>query len=136
MDATNPSGFTDALRKTLDAARQVQDIQDQQAIHDPVEVDVCDGQVTVRAKQPGTVELTIQPVAMRMGSEVLAGEIQHAVNEALKQLRETVGAAAAVDLEGVTESLAELQQQSAKDLGRFLDGIFAAQAKAAESDGK
>ncbi len=136
MDATNPNNFTDAFRQTLEAAKQVQDIQDRQASHDPIEVEACDGQVVVRAKQPGTIELDIQPVAMRMGSEALAEEIQRAVNESLTQLRETVGTAAQVDLEGVTESLAELQQQSAKDLGRFLDGIFAAQARAAEPDGK
>jgi DNA-binding protein YbaB len=129
------SGLTDALQQTLDAAKRVEEIQKGQNESEPIEATAADGLVLVKAKFPGTIEVRIEPPAMRLGSEVLNEEIAKAANEALTELRESVGAAAAVDLQEVTESLGELQQESAQRMNSFLDGLFQAHARAAERDG-
>ncbi|MDA1361627.1 hypothetical protein O1R50_18510 [Glycomyces luteolus] len=136
MTTPDFSGLTDALQQTLDAAKRVEEIQSGAAESDPIEVEAADGLITVGAKLPGAIELRIDPRAMRLGSEVLAAEIAKAANEALTKLRESVGAAAAVDLQEVTEQLGELQQESAQRMNTFIDGLFQAHQRAAEREGR
>ena len=128
------TGLTDALQQTLDAAKRVEEIQSGQTESEPIEAEAADGLVHVAAKLPGTIELRIDPRAVRLGSEVLSIEIAKAANEALTKLRESVGAAAAVDLQEVTEQLGELQQESATRMNTFLDGLFQAHTRAAERE--
>ncbi|GAA1686132.1 hypothetical protein GCM10009830_37030 [Glycomyces endophyticus] len=135
MTTPDFSGLTDALQQTLEAAKRVDEIQKGQTEAEPIEAEAADGLVVVAAKFPGTIEVRISPVAMRLGSEVLNQEVSRAANEALTKLRESVGAAAAADLQEVTESLGELQQESSQRMNSFLDGLFQAHARAAERDG-
>lgn len=134
MTTPDFSGLTDALQQTLDAAKRVEEIQSGQTESEPIEAEAADGLVVVGAKLPGVIELRIDPRAVRLGSEALAEEIAKATNEALTKLRESVGAAAAVDLKEVTDQLGELQQESASRMNTFLDGLFQAHAKAAERE--
>lgn len=136
--AFNPpdsSSLTEALAKTMEAATHVQQIQDGQGDIEPAVGKGADGLVAATAKMPGTIDLRIDPQAMRLGSEMLSIEVAKAVNDALEMLREQVGASgAAVDLEDLNQQLGEVQQQVSKSMSSFIDGLMSAHARAAERE--
>jgi DNA-binding protein YbaB len=86
----------------------------------------ADGQVKVVVKPGGRLEsVTIDPRAMRLGSEAIGGHIVTATNAALDDLAGKVAAAApaAVDTAQLMERLREIQVASVERLETFMRGI-------------
>lgn len=134
MTIPDPGGMTGPLDQVMAAAKRVQEIQNGDAEAEPIVAEAAEGMVTVSVKPPGTAEVSIKPVAMRLGSEALSEQITLAVNEAYTALRERAGAGAAVDLEELNEQLAEIQREGAARLSSFLDGIMAAHSRAEQRE--
>ena len=133
MAIPDPRGLTGPIEDVMAAAERVQAIQEQSG-SEPIVAEAAEGMVTVSVVPPGTAEVRIAPVAMRLGSEVLSGEITRAVNEAYAGLREQAGAGAAANLEELNEQLAEIQRESTARLSSFLDGIMSAHSKAEQRE--
>ncbi|HEY9473405.1 MAG TPA: YbaB/EbfC family nucleoid-associated protein [Mycobacteriales bacterium] len=88
----------------------------------------ADGQVRAVAVAGGRLEsLTVNPRAMRMGSEALCEQIVVAVNAALDDLRGRVEnqavTAGAVDPAALTEQMRDLHTESARQMEMFTQGI-------------
>jgi len=134
MTIPDPGGLTGPLDAVMAAAKRVQDIQDGAAEGEPIVAEAAEGMVTVTVKPPGTAEVYLNPIAMRLGSEVLSQELTRAVNEAYAALREQSGAGAAANLEELNEQLAEIQRESTQRLSSFLDGIMSAHNRAEQRE--
>lgn len=134
MTIPDPGGLTGPLDAVMAAAKRVQDIQDEAAVGEPIVAEAAEGMVTVTVELPGTAEVYLNPIAMRLGSEVLSQELTRAVNEAYAALREQSGAGAAANLEELNEQLAEIQRESTQRLSSFLDGIMSAHNRAEQRE--
>ena len=92
------------------------------------EGEAADGQVRAVAGAGGRLEsLTVNPRALRLGSEALCEQIVVAVNAALDDLRDRVEgqavAAGAADPAALAEQLRNLHTESARQMERFTQGV-------------
>lgn len=133
--ATPRSPFADILKQTLELSKQVQASQEEAADEEPVVVERAEGMIQVTAKSNTEIALYINPVAFRIGSQVLAEEIAAAVNESLTTLKERQFSIGNLDLEAVNQQVEELQEQATKQLTNFMDGILRAHDAAGGVDG-
>lgn len=133
--ATQGSPFADILKQTLELSKQVQASQEEAADEEPVVVERAEGMIQVTAKSNTEIALYINPVAFRIGSQVLAEEIAAAVNESLTTLKERQFSIGNLDLEAVNQQVEELQEQATKQLTNFMDGILRAHDAAGGVDG-
>lgn len=92
------------------------------------EGEAADGQVQAVAVAGGRLEsLTVNPRAMRMGSEALCEQIVAAVNAALDDLRGKAAAqavaAGGVDPAALAEQMRDLHTESVRQMDMFTQGI-------------
>lgn len=90
--------------------------------------EAAEGQVQAVAVAGGRLDsLTVNPRAMRMGSEALCEQIVAAVNAALDDLGGKVAAQAAaaggVDPTALTEQMRDLHTESVRQMEMFTQGI-------------
>ncbi|MDA1362183.1 YbaB/EbfC family nucleoid-associated protein [Glycomyces luteolus] len=132
---SNPdaSGIGDILERALSVVRegkQAQEAVDAQT----VEAEAADGQVRVTATLSGSVKVAIvDPRAVRLGAEVLAEEITTAVNAALDAAREQAGLPGAMDLDGLSSKIEEIQQQSTQRMQAFMSSLAGAHSSIARA---
>lgn len=133
--SSNPdaSGIGDVLAQALNVVRegkQAQEAVDAQT----VEAEAADGQVRVTATLSGSVKVAIvDPRAVRLGAEVLAEEITIAVNAALDAAREQAGLPGAMDLDGLSSKIEEIQQQSTQRMQAFMSSLAGAHSNIARA---
>ncbi|MEV6350219.1 YbaB/EbfC family nucleoid-associated protein [Actinoplanes sp. NPDC051851] len=97
--------------------------------------EALDGAIVVTAEVPGRITgLEFRPAVMRMDSAALAEETMAAVNAALTDLRERVGAAATpgVSFDALSGQLKEIQQTATQRLTAFTESLAEAQARISE----
>jgi hypothetical protein len=84
-----------------------------------------DGAIRVTAALPGLVtSLELDPKVMRSSSRELAHHVTEAVNAALADLRTQVaGAAVPVDPKALSAQVAQLQDESIRQMERFTSAI-------------
>jgi DNA-binding protein YbaB len=100
--------------------------------------EAADGLVRVTAAAGGRLEeLQLDPRVMRMSTVSLAEEIVSAANAALADLQGRIReGAAGPDLDGLTERLKEVREQSVPQLRKFLQALTDAQARIAVAGGR
>ncbi|MEU5870434.1 YbaB/EbfC family nucleoid-associated protein [Glycomyces sp. NPDC047369] len=124
--ASSGSPFADVLKQTLELSKQVQASQEAAAEREPVVVERAEGMVQATAKPNGEILVELNPVAVRIGSQVLAEEVTAAVNEALAELRKQQLDFGSLDLEGVNQQVEEIGARASAQLTSFMDGILRA----------
>lgn len=134
--SVDPSGLQRLIGSTLEAlsqARGASSTEDEEA--EPIlgYGEAAEGMVRVTASPGGRLdELFLDPRVMRMTTVSLAEEILAAANDALADLQEKIrDAMAAPDLEGLSERLKEVQQESTRQMASFLQSLEDAQARIA-----
>lgn len=124
-------GFDELLGRARQAMESVRAGTDPTA--EPLEAvgTAGDGKVRVTVRSPGRVSaLELDPRMMRLGSEELAQHLVTAVNAALDELRaRTVDTVAPVDLNSLNSQLADLHNESVRQMERFTSAIGAAVAQ-------
>jgi DNA-binding protein YbaB len=129
MNSTpDSSGIADALNQALQVARDGQRAQEEAG--QTVEVEAAEGMVRVSSTLAGKVTVDIvDPRASRLSKEYLSEEITMGVNAALDAAREQAGIPGAIDLASLTEKVEEIQQQSVRQLGSFMNSLADSHAK-------
>jgi DNA-binding protein YbaB len=105
------------------------------------EAEAADGQVRAVAVAGGRLEsLTVNPRAMRLGSEALCEQIVAAVNAALDDLRartaERAAAAGGADPAALAERMRDLHAESVRQMDMFTQGIRDALDRISRSTGR
>jgi hypothetical protein len=95
--------------------------------------DSAEGLVRAVAVPGGQLaELYLDPMVSRLEPDVLAGEIITAVNAAMADLQEQIaGVAGAPDLDALASRLKEVQEESSRQMGSFMQALEEAQARMA-----
>jgi DNA-binding protein YbaB len=100
--------------------------------------EAADGLVKASVVSVGQVDtIELDPRALRLGSELLAGHLRDAVNAAFADLRAKATAESdevAVDSAGLAESLQDLQNQSVRSMAAFNDAMAGVLARLRESE--
>lgn len=130
MSDVSPAEFDRMLGESLAALRTSSAAPTAEAVaEEPVlrgEGEALDGLVRVVALPGGRMEsVTVEPKALRAGSEALSAALLEAVNASLADLQSRIAAAlpAAPDTAALTGQLQELQDRSIRTLGTFLDAV-------------
>ncbi|RRS01758.1 hypothetical protein [Glycomyces terrestris] len=132
--STPGSPFADLLKQTLELSKQVQESQDAAADAEPVVVERAEGQIQVTAKTNTEIAIYLNPIAFRMGSEILAQELAAAVNESLTTLKDRQLSVGNLDLEAVNQQVEEISSQATAQLTNFMDGLMRAHTAAGEAE--
>lgn len=133
--ANSETPFADVLKQTLELSKQVQTAQNTDAEQEDVVIERAEGMIQVTAKPDGQIGIVLNPMSMRIGSQVLAEEIASAVNESLATLKERQLSIGNLDLEAVNQQVEEIQQQATAQLVGFMDGILRAHDAAGDTTG-
>jgi DNA-binding protein YbaB len=132
------SGLDRLLGQTMQALDQLRGAPadgDDGAESEPVEGvgEAADGLIRAVAISGGQLSgLYVDPSALHMGANVLAQEIVYAVNAAMADLQEQVANAfGSPDLDALAGQLKEVQEESNRQMGMFLDALTDAQSRIA-----
>jgi hypothetical protein len=120
--------------QALDQLRGAPANGDDGAESEPVEGvgEAADGLIRAVAVSGQLSGLYVDPAALHMGAGALAQEIVYAVNAAMADLQEqTAGAFGAPDLDALAGQLKEVQEESNRQMGMFLDALTDAQSRIA-----
>ncbi|MEU5871662.1 YbaB/EbfC family nucleoid-associated protein [Glycomyces sp. NPDC047369] len=126
---TEPNGITDALAKAMQVVNDGKQAQEA-AGNQTVEVEAAEGMIRVSATLAGKVRVDlVDPRTVRLSKEYLSEEITNGVNAALDAAREQAGMPGAVDLAALSEKVEEIQQQSVRQLGSFMNSLAESHTK-------
>jgi len=100
--------------------------------------EALEGQISVDALPGGRIaDLKLDPRVLRMDSITLCDAIVSAANAALTDLQEKLRAnIAGPDLNALADQLVEVQQESARQMGSFLQALTDAQERLANTAGR
>ncbi|PRY61037.1 YbaB/EbfC family nucleoid-associated protein [Glycomyces artemisiae] len=126
---TESNGIADALAKAVQVVNDGRQAQEA-AGNQTVEVEAAEGMIRVSATLAGKVKVDlVDPRAVRLSKEYLSEEITNGVNAALDAAREQAGMPGAVDLAALSEKVEEIQQQSVRQLGSFMNSLAESHTK-------
>jgi DNA-binding protein YbaB len=130
------SGLENLLGQTMQALDDLRASRSgEDAESEPIEGigEAADGLIRAVAVSGGQLGgLYLDPAVMRMSPDTVAYEIMAAVNAAMADLQEQAGAAlGAVDLDALAGQLKEVQEESNRQMGMFLDSLTEAQQRIA-----
>jgi len=126
---TESNGIADALAKAMQVVNDGKQAQEA-AGNQTVEVEAAEGMIRVSATLAGKVKVDlVDPRAVRLSKEYLSEEITNGVNAALDAAREQAGMPGAVDLAALSEKVEEIQQQSVRQLGSFMNSLAESHTK-------
>lgn len=126
---TESNGIADALAKAVQVVNDGKQAQEA-AGNQTVEVEAAEGMIRVSATLAGKVKVDlVDPRAVRLSKEYLSEEITNGVNAALDAAREQAGMPGAVDLAALSEKVEEIQQQSVRQLGSFMNSLAESHTK-------
>jgi hypothetical protein len=132
------SGLDRLLGQTVQALEQLRGTPvdgDDGSEAEPLEGigDAADGLIRAVAVSGGQLAgLYLDPAVMQMSAPTLAEEIVAAVNAAMADLQEQVaGAFGTPDLDALAGQLKEVQEESNRQMGLFLDALTEAQGRIA-----
>jgi DNA-binding protein YbaB len=132
-DFSAMSRMVETTLKALDQARGASTEDGAEA--EPLEGvgESAEGMIQVKAQAGGRLaDLEIDPRAMRMDSITLAKEILAAANAALADLQEKLrGTIVSPDLNALASQLTEVQQESSRQMGSFIQSLVDAQERIA-----
>ncbi|NJP32075.1 YbaB/EbfC family nucleoid-associated protein [Micromonospora thermarum] len=98
--------------------------------------EAADGLVKARTGPPGRVtSLEVDPRLLRLDLATVTEHVVEAVNAALADLQQAVPAAGPVDLGDLGRQLTAIQQDAARQLTMFVNGLAAAQDRLGRRDG-
>ncbi|MFG3341663.1 hypothetical protein [Glycomyces sp. NPDC048151] len=133
-ETSSGTPFAEVLKETLALSKQVQASQNADPGEGDQVVERAEGLIKVTASSNGEIRITLDPKAMRMGSEFIGEELSGAVNESLAALNEQRLAAQNLDLDAINQQVEALQEQASAQLNNFMDGILRAHQAAGESE--
>jgi DNA-binding protein YbaB len=131
----NSSGLDRLLGQAMQALNQVRGADDGSPDAEPIQGfgEGADGMIQVTAETGGRLTgIELDPRVLRLTTVDLAQELVVAVNAALADLQARIqDAVAGPDLNSLAEQLKEVQEQSTRQMGTFLQALTDAQERIA-----